>query len=543
MALTANHHNTFLPEPARAVLPYFLLSLLVFIAYANIFDNVFLFDDDLLIQLNTYLRDWHHIGDIIRGSTTSGAYISGGFYRPVQILLYLIAYQLGNGSTFPFHLLNLCLHITNVCLVYRLATNLGFQTTGRFIATLIWGLHPLHTEAVTYISATADPLFSFFCLLAIVILVPEITQKKIFQIIPLFLLGLLSKETAVMFPLMVMSCLFLIRPKRLDFRTYLCTWPLWVITIVFSLWRVNADFLDGPKTFSHLYTLHAYANLKLYADHPLCRLYTFFATLPIYLKLFIWPTGLHMERSFSIYDIPWAAPVITGFSMTILSATQIIQNFRKTGHGHPLSWGLLWFFTVHSPDSGLLVPMNALFLEHWMYLPSVGLILGTSETISGLVQGKAKFLSYGCALCGLCFAGMLGIMTYNQNKIWRDPPSFYNNIFLYGEQSARARNNLALYYADHNDFPNSLEQFRQAVAISDTYAETRHNIALIYMRMPDQMAHVQDAINNLNRAIELDPTFYRSYQTLGDIYELILHDPDKASYYHQRAAELKKLRE
>lgn len=207
-----------------------------------------------------------------------------------------------------------------------------------------------------------------------------------------------------------------------------------------------------------------------------------------------------------------------------------------------MSWGLLWFAAAHSPDSGILVQMNALFLEHWMYLPSVGLFLGIAETCARAIKNRAKVIAIICSLGAVVFAGVLANKTYNQNEVWLDAPHFYNNIFSYGEQSARARNNLALYYAGVGDLTGAVEQFKQAIAISDSYAETRHNLALIYLRM-DQKEHVQDALDNLNRAIEIDPNFYRSYQTMGDIYGTLLNDPDKATYYHNRAAELKKLRE
>jgi hypothetical protein len=73
--------NDLLPAPLRLALPYALLALAIFTVYAGIFDNAFLFDDDLLIQLDGNLRGWNHIGDILTGSTTSGAMIAGGFYR------------------------------------------------------------------------------------------------------------------------------------------------------------------------------------------------------------------------------------------------------------------------------------------------------------------------------------------------------------------------------------------------------------------------------------------------------------------------------
>jgi len=290
----------FLSPRMRALAPYLILALAIFAVYFNIYDNAFVFDDDTLIATNDYLRGWGHIGDILTGATTDGAHLSHGNYRPLQILLYLLLFNLGGGSVFLFHLLNTSLHAANTCLVYRLGTKLNFMPWPTFLAALTWGVHPIHTEAITYMSGTADLLFAFFCLLALVILLPSFTSRNIFNVIPLFLLGLLSKETAVMFPLLVMACLYLTHPQRFRVRTYMRTWPLWVITIVYFIWRLNDSSFSGPQSFAHDYTSPPLAD-KLYIENLAYRIYTFMATLPAYLSLIVNPVDLHFERVFPVY--------------------------------------------------------------------------------------------------------------------------------------------------------------------------------------------------------------------------------------------------
>lgn len=528
----------FTPE-VRRVAPYFVLAFIVFAAYIDIFNNVFLFDDNLLIQLNTYLQDWSHIGELLTRSTTGGVHIAGGFYRPAQMILYLFIYHLGGGTEFWFHLLNLSLHMVNTCLVYKLGTKLGFNPWAVFLAALVWGLHPLHTEAITYMSATADPLFAMFCLWAIIFLLPDFTPGKILKAIPLFLLGLCSKEAAVMLPLLVMICLFFANPQRLDFRIYIRTWPLWVISLIYVFWRTHASGFDGPQTYEYDYSLPGYSQLRLYAAHPMYRIYTFFASLPLYLQLLIYPAGLHMERNLTVYPTLFAPPVLKGLAVFVLAAAQIVRSCRRPDRGIEISWGLLWFAAAHGPDSGILIPVNSLFLEHWMYLPSVGLFLGLAQTAYKFLQDRPRNYAVGLSVITLIFAGALAVKTYSQNKIWHDPDSFYHNIFAYGEVSARAHNNLALYYSDQGRYDEAVEQFKEAIKTSDVYPETRFDLALTYLHMPpNQNAHVDEAIANLKRSIEIDPNFYRSYNMLGNIYEGLLNDPETAKRYHDQAEEI-----
>jgi hypothetical protein len=155
------------------------------------------------------------------------------------------------------------------------------------------------------------------------------------------------------------------------------TWPLWLITIAYLAWRVNSTDFDGPARYAHLFSMPDYTLLKHYVNDPVMRIDTFFATLPAYAELLAWPVGLHMERAFLLYDV-LATPVIIGMIMVLAAFAQIAWGRGKKALA--LSWGLLWFGAAHAPNSGILFSMNSLFLEHWMYLPTIGLFLGFAET-------------------------------------------------------------------------------------------------------------------------------------------------------------------
>ncbi|MDD4616525.1 MAG: tetratricopeptide repeat protein [Alphaproteobacteria bacterium] len=515
----------------RGPLPYVILAVCVFAAYANVFANEFVFDDDLIIVMNSWIKDWDHIGDILTGSTTGGVHILGGFYRPLQVLLYLFCYQLGGGDAFWFHALNTALHVANACFVYKLGTKLGFDPKGVFFAALVWGVHPIHTEAVTYMSATADTLHAFFCLLGIIVLLPDFSPRKILAVIPLFLLGIGSKESMVIFPALVVVTLFFVSPERFKLRTYWRTWPLWLIALLYVYWRSTTPGFDGPQTYEKFYNAPSFTPLKLYAEHPLFRFYTFLATLPSYLRLLVWPTGLHMERVFAV-QTEISLPVFMGFLMLATALWIMYWSFRNRRLTE-LGWGFLWFGAAHAPDTGLLIPMNALFLEHWMYLPSVGLALGLGQTLVALGKRNRKLAERFCAaatVLALVFAGK----TLAQNTIWRDPGTFYPNIFANGAESARTHNNLALWYSKRGDYDQAIEQFTRAIAISDVYAETRFNLALVYLAKRQDKEHADKATENLLRSIEIQPKFYRSYHALGELYAKIYGDKAKADYYYAK---------
>jgi tetratricopeptide (TPR) repeat protein len=103
--------------------------------------------------------------------------------------------------------------------------------------------------------------------------------------------------------------------------------------------------------------------------------------------------------------------------------------------------------------------------------------------------------------------------------VWRDPITFYNNIFAYGAISPRAHNNLAIAYAQANDVPHAIAEYRHAIKEGDTYAETHYNLALSLLNAShDKPELVQEAINELQRSLEIEPRFFRSDIALSQIY-------------------------
>ncbi len=540
--LWASFKNLLPPEGQKYAV-YYLLIIAVLVAYRNIYDNAFLFDDEFLIINNEYLRHWSSLGKILTSQTTAGADTYGSFYRPLQNLLYLIVYQFSGLSLPQYHLLNVFLHVANACLVYRLGCKLGFKSFMAFLAALIWALHPLQVEAVTYISATADPLYTLFCLLGVMAVLPDFTRRKILMACPILVLALLSKETAVVFPLLVMSCMFLLSKERLKPVLYLRTWPFWLIIILYVAARPlllhlnDFQFFDRPQMVYQLYRGHVYY-----------RLLTCFATLPSYLGLLAWPTHLHMDRDFPVYLHFWYPETLAGAGLVALAFGQIMSTFsrlRKANEtsikdGLAVSWALLWFAAAHLLHTGILVPVNSLFLEHWMYLPSVGLFLGLGQAIQlQFERPQLQKYKFTATTLTLAIAGLLGFLTYHQNATWINPDVFYNRILSYGETSARAHNNLGNYYSSEENYEQALEQYRLGLKTADTHPEIHLNIALLLLKLPPQAAHINEAIDELKRSIEIDPNYYSSYEALAEIYAY-QKDDKKESYYRNRAEEIRK---
>jgi len=529
----------------RAAAPYLFLAAAVFAVYANVYRNAFVLDDMILIVQNGLLRDWRHLPDLLTGLTNSGAGMGGGFYRPLQMLLYFFLYQLFGLSTVAFHTLNVALHAANAGLLYRLGCRLGLRPAACFAAALLWAVHPLFTEAVAYMASTADPLFSFFCLSGLLVLLPDFTRRKIWTASMLFVLALGAKESAIVFPALATVTLFLVSKERLRPAAYLKTWPLWLLAAVYM-----AGWLMLQRAGYSVYDPRGVPDLHSYADNLTNRVLTSLATLPAYFRLLVWPTDLHMERTYPVFSGFWSWQVMAGTVMVAAAALQIFWG--RARRGLALSWGLLWFAAAYAPNTGIVIPINALVAEHWLYLPAAGLFLGMAQTMAVWADRRAakKVMVVAVTLAAM----FLGAKTYLQNRIWYSPGTFYENILACGESTGRIHNNLGLFYWGQGEFEKAIGQFRFVTADSGVRMQpmmmgVHTNFALIYLharmdrngivtleevnRALSQAPQIPEAVAELEKALALAPGFYWANQILGAIYAY-QGNKEKADFYNNR---------
>lgn len=507
---------------------FLVLVAAVFLAYSNCYDNSFIYDDERLIVHNQFLRSWHHVPTMFTTTLTAGSNTSNTYYRPLQQLWYFLVFQIAGLSTAAFHLANIALHAANTCLMFRLGRKLKFHTAAVFLASMVWAIHPINTEAVTYMSAAADTLYVFFCLWAINALLPDFSSTRMFFGAVLYILALMSKEGAVVFPFLAGGLLYNSSESRFDYRIYYRLWPLVGITIVYIILHlVLSSHQPAPAI-----AVDAHSDSFLSGFTPL-------GVYPQYLRLLLWPYPLYMKHVVNA-AVPWGPiHLVMGTFIFIVSLIQILR--KQTPTTLPLSWGLIWFGVAFLP----VASVGDILYEHWMYLPTVGLFLGLAQTIFLTRKVHSKFLTLLISFvvcCGLSY------LTWQQNYVWKDAVTFYNNIIGQGGPAPEAHTDLGVYYALTGDYQSALKHYEIAdqeflKAGDSTTVDNRsvlyNDIAMTLLDMPDREAHQDEALRHLLRAIELDPNNYLVLQNLTKVY-LLRGDKKNAEYYSDRANMIEK---
>jgi len=482
----------------KKITPYALLIVAVFVAYANVYTNAFLYDDNILIVRNDVLRNWHSILFYF----TQPLSFNSGYYRPFQTLLYVIFFHSAGLSLFAFHFLNIVLHAANACLVLVLGRELKFSPVACFLAALIWALHPLQTEAVTYMSATADGLSAFFCLMGAVALFPDCSAKRIAIASLWMICGVLSKESACAFPLLAASCLYFQNENRMHVKTYLRLWPLVLVAASYIGLRF---VLMPPQIVSMSHEIAVGLN------------YAPLSAFMMGLKLLIWPVHLHMGYELPFDGHLWQAKVLVGIAALLLIITRVVGYERK--ENITLNWGLFWFTAAYAPS----FVVDGFFYEHWLYLPSVGLFLAAAQSLYVRLQKTSlnKIKQATCVLASLVVIAM-GVLTYRQNEIWADPITFYNNVFAQGERAPKIHYNLGLIYAARGDTEQAMVQYRMAIQNADDrfpFSYPHVNLASALMNLPDGAQHIEEAKSQLQQAIKIDPDCFVAFDDLAVLAE------------------------
>src|SRR3989338_621725 len=198
--------NNYIPY-----LPPLVIVFLSILVYSNTLWHGFAFDDVRHIVQNEFIRKSQYLPSYVTSDFWKMANYSEKppYYRPIFLLSLFADYKLWGLNPFGFHLTNILIHISTIMLLYTLALNLFQDKFIALISSLIFGLHPVHTEAVTFISARTHLLATLFSLLSVWGFINRRGSKGWFYISLLsFILALLSNEIAVILPLLIILVLY-----------------------------------------------------------------------------------------------------------------------------------------------------------------------------------------------------------------------------------------------------------------------------------------------------------------------------------------------
>jgi Tfp pilus assembly protein PilF len=483
-----------------------LVALLCALVYANALYNGFVYDDWDLVVHNRWLREGPITEAFTRGfwaSSRGGSF----YYRPVVSLSYRLDQAIWGVRPFGYHLTNILLHAATSILVLILASRWLSSLRAAAAAAALFAVHPVHTQSVTWIAGRTDLLATVFLLMALALIhrgvgpagtraprsgPPPPPSPTLLAAGLLFLaLALLSKEMAVTFPaLLALHAWFVTREggfasRRSRMRPWLP--PLAASAIVVAAWLLlrmavvgsAAGFADDPHAWWHP------------AEGSASRLMAIPLIAAFYIGRILLPLWLGFESGIEpagglLRPMSWIAAA--GVALTILFA------YRMRRRQPAVPFGIAWALVALLPVLNIF-PIFESAMEHFAYLPSVGLILAATAAGAALIRMPEVKVAALVILVVL-----LGGRTMARNGDWRDEESFWR-ITTRDTPSARAWNNLGLHLRERGDLEGASEALGEVLRLRPDLASSHSNLGVL-----DAAAGRRTlAIRRFNEALAIDP--------------------------------------
>ncbi len=341
----------------KQFLPVFILIGVAFTVYAfNLHNRLFWDDDDWIINNNfVHNISWDNIKFWFSENVLAGIGLKSNYYRPVLFFTFALNYLITGIKPLIWHLASNLLHIANGVLIFSILYRVSRKKLVAFVTALVFLIHPLQTEAVTYISGRGDPLGVFFMLLALWLFIKseaphslrgstsqlEVEPLRTFQgsiskhwvwlvgALLSMVLAILSRETAIMLPFLLVVVYITFLSKTSFWRSLrqsiVKVLPYFAVVVVYGILRLTVLNFNN--------TLNFYQQSNVYSENLHVRLFTFMHVLADYARLLIWPTGLHMERSTTVHTSLFQWPVWGVVLALIGLVVWLIYLYRKEMYG------------------------------------------------------------------------------------------------------------------------------------------------------------------------------------------------------------------
>ena len=500
-------------DPARSGgIALLVISAATVLAYSNTFRASFHLDDLPLIVQNPALRDLRTLWP------PSGS-------RWLGYVTFALNYRMGGSAVFGYHLVNVLIHVCNGLLVYALAAvtlrtpalrraELG-PLVGRYLplaAGLLFAVHPLATQAVTYVIQRFASLAALFYLLSLVLyaearLSAEADRPAGARVAGFATLSVLAavaamktKEISVTLPFVAAGYeLLFLRPGR-RLLPLLILAPLAATPLLVIVQPALRDVVADAGISSAVYLL------------------TQTRVVVRYLRLLVLPVGQNFDYDFPLSKSLSEPAVLLSIALLLavgaFAALLLVRALgTRRGAGLLGFFGIAWVFVTLSVESSF-IPIKDVIFEHRMYLPSAGaaIALGTA-LLWGVERLRLRAaLGLQCAAALSITCAPLAAATYRRNAVWQDELTLWSDVVAKSPGKARAHHSLGVAHFARGELNEAVSEYLLALRIRPWYPEALTNLGNAYAAL----GRLDEAIRQYRRAVLVAPGLPEAHNNLGN---------------------------
>ena len=509
-----------------------LLFLLGVALYLNTLGHDFAQDDTIVITDNMYTTQGvSGIPGILTKDTFFGFFkdpskanlVAGGRYRPLSLVFFAVEYELFGETPFVGHLINALLYGFTGWLLYFLVLQLFASKENKLtahwlaiVATLLFLVHPIHTEVVANIKGRDEILALLFSMGGLLVSHKAFKSNSIILSVVagiLFFLGMLSKENAATF-IFIVPLSFYFFTKASGKKIALQSIPVFGAFILFFIIRqsILSDSLGAPLSRELMNNPFLKWNGSTYVDMGFGeKMAIVFYTLGKYLQLSFFPYPLtHDYYPKQIPSLDWANPLVL-LSFVLYAALGIYALLRSPKKD-PISFCIWYYLLTLFIVSNILFPIGTNMSERFLYMPSVGTSLAIAILMQRLME-RSPVLKFKQVVPYLVGVGVVGILlsglTIWRNQAWKDNFTLFTTDIQTSFNSAKLRNAVGGELLTQSQKPESQNE---------------------------KEGMINEAIGHLNEAIQLHPAYKNAYLLLGNAYSYLSQFDNALQYYNQALA-------
>jgi regulator of sirC expression with transglutaminase-like and TPR domain len=487
-----------------------LLVVAVGAAYANSFHGPFVLDDIRSVVENQSIRD---LGSAQVLAAPPEAITTAG--RPVVNLSLAVNYAHGGLAVEGYHAFNLAIHILaalalfglvrRTLLLPTLSAQFGAAATGLALAVaLLWAIHPLQTESVTYIVQRAEAMVGLLYFLTIYCLLRGAVAAHgsgwYAAALGACALGMASKEVMVSAPVVALlyDRIFIAGSFRNSLRR---RWGLWLAlacTWVLLALLVNSSHnRAGSAGFGLGITVLEYAQTQ-------------FGCIIHYLRLAFWPSPLVLD--YGVFVARTAAEIVPyAIAVFVLLAATVAALALRPKLGFPG----VWFFAILAPSSSLVPLPGQTEAEHRMYLPLAAVVV-LVVLVAYQALGWLGLRSRGSVVALVSVvAAVLGWGTYRRNQVYQSELAIWDITIRNCPLNERAYLSRGKVYDGMGQYDAAIRDYDNAIRLRPEYADVYNNRGAAY----EAKGQLDPAIKDYDKAIALGPDGAEAYVNRGNTYQ------------------------
>ena len=503
-------------------------------AYHNSFQGPFIFDDVTSIAENPHIRHLWPVWEALTPPHKGGETVGG---RPLVNLSLAINYAIHGLRVAGYHAVNLAIHIIAGLVLYGVVRRTLLQPPLRprfgqaalplaLIIAVIWVVHPLQTESVTYIVQRAESMMGLFYLLTLYCFIRGVESQDwprgraalrhgvegrgpagaspsrslgwFCLSVASCLLGMASKEVMVSAPLLVLlydrtflSGSFIEAWQRRG-QLYLALAATWILLAYLV---ITTGTRGGTAGIGAGLVWQAYATTQLQA-------------VTHYLRLSLWPHPLVFD-----YGTVVASDIGEVLSGALIVAAMLIGTLVALRRWTSVGFLGVWFFAILAPTSSLVPVASQTIAEHRLYLPLAAVVAALVLGAFGL--GKRLFNKrQGVVLA--CVAGgavvvLFTFMTIQRNQQYNSALTIWQDTVEKRPNNPRAHGGLGEALVQLGELQEAIRHYEQALRIRPEYAETHINLGAAL----EKSGHTQEAIAHYEQALRIKPDFAKAHYNWG----------------------------